>query len=127
MTQLSLLDVAEARSRPPRVETPAARSTDPETSHEAATAITGSGKRARQQRAIVALVRRYPGRTAGELAKLVVAGDHSDLPDDEIACYQDIQRRFNELEPQFVHRGDKRRCTRRGTMATELLPAEVDP
>lgn len=56
--------------RPQRaVETPAARATDPETSHIAADVHTASGKRAEQQARTVAAVRAFPGCTMQELAE----------------------------------------------------------
>lgn len=53
------------------VRTPAARSTDPETSHEAAAAITESGERAKQQDRAAAAVRKHPGLTSAELAQAI--------------------------------------------------------
>lgn len=55
---------------PRRVTTPAARNTDPDTSHAAATEITRSGARAYQQAQTIAAVRQWPGRTSQELAEL---------------------------------------------------------
>jgi hypothetical protein len=46
-----------------RIETPAARNTDPVTSHEAAEHHTRTGKRAYQQSLTVAAVRAFPGKT----------------------------------------------------------------
>lgn len=62
--QMSMFD------RPPLriVETPAARNTDPYTSHAAADDITRSGKRAHQQHQAIAAVRAKPGLTSFELA-----------------------------------------------------------
>jgi hypothetical protein len=45
-----------------------ARRFDPSTSHEAAEHITANGSRARQQNAVLDLVKRYPGHTSAELA-----------------------------------------------------------
>lgn len=52
----------------PPVATPAARASDPVTSHEAAEAITESGVRYGQQQRALAAVRCFPGRTSFELA-----------------------------------------------------------
>lgn len=52
----------------PNVETPAARATDPETSHAAAEDITASGVRQEQQARALAAVRAFPGMTSHELA-----------------------------------------------------------
>jgi hypothetical protein len=51
-----------------RIETPAARNSDPETSHLAAEQHTRSGKRAHQQHLATAAVRAFPGKTSFELA-----------------------------------------------------------
>ncbi|GLQ96447.1 hypothetical protein [Dyella mobilis] len=53
-----------------RIETPAARATDPVSSHIAAERVTTSGVRQTQLERIVAAIYAYPGRTAGELAEL---------------------------------------------------------
>lgn len=50
------------------VETPAARRTDPATSHLAAEHVTSSGKRGQQQAQATAAVRAMPGLTSFELA-----------------------------------------------------------
>lgn len=51
-----------------RVETPAARATDPSTSHKAAEEHTRSGKRGYQQAQAAAAVRAFPGCSSFELA-----------------------------------------------------------
>ena len=82
-----------------RVETPAARRTDPETSHEAAEVHTVSGKRAEQQAITVAAVRAFPGRTMQELAALT---------DNDRYMFG---RRISECETAgLVKRGTKRVC-----------------
>ena len=50
------------------VQTPAARDSDPLTSHAAAKEITESGERQRQIRAVAGAVRRNPGLTSADLA-----------------------------------------------------------
>lgn len=55
---------------PRRVETPAARRTDPVTSHLAAEQHTRSGARGHQQAQAIAAVRQWPGHTSFELAML---------------------------------------------------------
>ncbi|MGH8171819.1 MAG: MarR family transcriptional regulator [Rhodanobacteraceae bacterium] len=52
------------------VATPAARATDPETSHLAAEHHTRTGTRAYQQHQTIAAVRANEGRTSQELAEL---------------------------------------------------------
>lgn len=55
------------------IQTPAARSTDPHTSHAAADAITAGGKRHRQMLDTVQVVRAHPGLTSAELARMGLA------------------------------------------------------
>lgn len=127
MKQANLFDGHHRGTRTMSIQTPAARSTDPETSHEAAEGVTRSGVRSEQQIAVLRLVEWWPGRTAGELA-----GEATDaatpwfaaLPADEDACYFAIQRRVSELEPQFVRRGESRVCSVRGTKQTTLWPVD---
>ncbi|MFB6311526.1 MAG: winged helix-turn-helix domain-containing protein [Salinirussus sp.] len=71
-------------------ETPAARSTDPCTSHEAADAITESGDRVtKRQKVLDALIRHgQNGITSDELAEV------SGLP------YGTVERRLSELRQQ---------------------------
>jgi len=63
--QLSLNFVAYC---PRQVETPAARRSDPASSHLAAEQITTSGARGQQQAQAIAAVRTFPGLTSFELA-----------------------------------------------------------
>lgn len=49
-------------------EVPAARTTDPETSHEAADLVTRTGKRATHQLLVLDCVRRMPGMTYHHIA-----------------------------------------------------------
>lgn len=78
--------------------TPAARMTDPETSHAAEQEINRTGTRATQQHQVLAAVRRYPGRTSAELARLVGLDRYM------------VAKRLPELEPLHVQRGPKRQC-----------------
>lgn len=123
MRQASLFDGHHRGTRPMSIQTPAARSTDPETSHEAAEVVTSSGERGRQGRAVLALIRFLPGRTAGELAQDTRMYENGFLPDED-ARYYAIQRRVSELEPQFVRRGESRVCSVRGTKQTTIWPVE---
>jgi hypothetical protein len=50
------------------VETPIARSSDPESSHRAAAEITASGRRQQQITMVINMVRKFPGMTSMELA-----------------------------------------------------------
>lgn len=82
----------------PDVRTPAARATDPDTSHTAAESVTKSGVRAHQQRQVLAALRQWPGCTSAELAK------HAHM--DRYA----VARRLPELVPLFAFRGGSRAC-----------------
>ena len=98
--QMSWLDFSAAwqqsGSTVPIVDTPRARRADPETSHEAAEAILDSGELGRQQRAVLAAVRRWPGLTSLELGARM-----------EINRWA-VARRLPELEPVHVRRGESR-------------------
>lgn len=69
--QLAWLDVSRESLRRQRrgliADLPRSRSTDPDTSHEAADAIRASGDLGRQQREVLEAVRRWPGLTSLEL------------------------------------------------------------
>lgn len=100
----------------PRVETPAARNTDPDTSHEAAEAITASGERHRQAQDVARAVRFYPGRTSAEIASLLMV--HRQMP----------ARRLPELETGgVVERGPKRKCSVAGLNAITWWPKGCAP
>jgi hypothetical protein len=93
------------------IETPAARNTDPHTSHEAAEAITTSGERERQQKRVCLAVRLWPGRTSAEIAALM--NEHRQMP----------ARRLPELETAgWVRRGEARKCTYAGRNAITWWP-----
>jgi len=53
-------------------QTPIARSTDPQTSHDAAKHVIASGKQGRQQQLTVRIVRAAPGHTAAELGNMAI-------------------------------------------------------
>lgn len=131
MKQATLFDGHHRGTRTVSIQTPAARVSDPETSHEAAEGVTKSGMRSEQQLAVLRLVEWWPGRTAGELARelrrsrpMWTMGNFNALPIDERECYIAIQRRVSELEPQFVRRGESRTCSVRGTKQTTIWPVE---
>lgn len=85
---------------PIRVETPAARRTDPVTSHQAAETLTRTGERAHLQHLTAAAVRQYPGRTSQELAALTKIDRYT------------LARRLPECETaKTVRRGEPRECT----------------
>ena len=95
----------------PRVETPAARRTDPATSHAAAAEVTRTGVRGHQQRQVAAAVREWPGRTAAELAKLASMDRYA------------VSRRLPEcVTAGGVLRGEARRCEVNGRDAQTWWP-----
>jgi hypothetical protein len=66
-----LQSAQEARRQGTRgllADTPRSRRSDPETSHEAADEVRRSGELGRQQLAVLAAVKRWPGLTSLELA-----------------------------------------------------------
>ncbi len=96
-----------------RVETPAARNTDPETSHEAAEHVTASGTRAQQQAQTIAAIRAFPGRTMQELAELTGY------------CRFMLGRRVSECETAgAVRRMPKRKCAVTGRSAEPWEPTD---
>lgn len=94
----------------PDIRTPAARSTDPETSHIAAEAVTKSGVRAHQQRQVLAALREWPGRTSAELAQQASMDRYA------------VARRLPELCPTFAFRGGSTICSISGRPAVTWWP-----
>ncbi|MBJ7539874.1 hypothetical protein [Marinomonas transparens] len=81
------------------VQTPAARSCDPETSHAAADEITQSGARQKQMARVVAMVHETNGLTSRELAHRHGVDRHM------------VGRRLSEAETaQEVEKGPARTC-----------------
>jgi CRP-like cAMP-binding protein len=96
-----------------KIETPAARATDPDTSHIAAAEHTASGKRGTIFAIVVVLVRARPGHTSAELAR------YTDLTRHEVA------RRLPEGETAgAIRKGEKRRCAVNGTLAMTWWPQQ---
>lgn len=92
MNSISLIDV------------PRSARCDPSTSHESADRIRRAGSLAKQQRLVLACVRRWPGCTSAELAK------HYALPRYFSLMRFVMARRLPELAVKHVRRGKKRRC-----------------
>lgn len=89
-----------------RIATPAARNTDPITSHIAAEEHTASGKRSHQQAQCAAAVRAHPGHTSFELAMLT-----------RLDRYM-LARRLPECElAGTVRRDDPKHCDVTGRLA----------
>jgi hypothetical protein len=101
-----------AEHRPRAVATPAARRTDPESSHQAAEIHALSGKRAHQQDQAAAAVRQFPGLTSLELAGMTGLDRYM------------LARRLPECETAGrVRRGPMRHCAVTGRLAMEWMPA----
>lgn len=100
-----------AAPRMRRVETPAARRTDPESSHLAAEHVTRSGKRGLQQAQATAAVRSFPGCTSFELALKT-----------DIDRYT-LARRLPEcVTAGTVRKGEQRTCSITGRQALTWWP-----
>ncbi|WP_291774875.1 winged helix-turn-helix domain-containing protein [Luteibacter sp.] len=100
-----------APPRPRQVETPAARRTDPKTSHLAADQITASGKRGQQQAQAIAAVRAFPGMTSFELAMRT-----------NLDRYM-LARRLPEcVTAGSVRKDEPRTCSITGRLATTWFP-----
>lgn len=91
-------------------EPPAARNTDPSTSHEAAAALEASGRRQAQRARVRRAVHDYPGRTSAELAEAIDMDRYA------------VARRLPELEPLRVHKGEPRTCSIQGRRAVTWWP-----
>lgn len=95
-----------------RVETPASRRTDPDTSHQAELELTRTGTRAGQQQIVHERVLLRHGLTASE---------HAERPDCPLDRYQ-FQRRLSDLTGVHVRRGEARQCTVTGRKAITWWP-----
>jgi len=93
------------------VQTPAARRTDPDTSHEADEAVTRSGRRHTQREKVADALTRWPGRTTAELAEKMGTDRYM------------VARRMSECETAGdALRGQKRRCNSTGKTAETWWP-----
>lgn len=78
-------------------EAPAARNTDPETSHEAVDFIQATGQRAAHQRIVLDMVRKLPGLTYRELSVQTGLERHA------------VMRRLDDLvDASKIVKGEKR-------------------
>jgi hypothetical protein len=96
-----------------RIETPAARNSDPNSSHLAAAEVTITGRRYDHQQIVTDAVHKHPGLTSAELTKYTGLERHEvarRLPDAAVAG--------------TVIRGAERRCTSSGRMAVTWFPVE---
>lgn len=85
-----------------RIKTPAARSTDPSSSHEAAEQMEKSGRRQRNIDLVVDFVKTHPGLTSKEIA---VAMGNPDIDRYEVA------RRLADAKGVSLRRGETRPYT----------------
>lgn len=108
------LFTAARGQRAPAVNTPAARATDPDTSHKAAEANTASGRRQSQRQQVLDAVIRWPGSTTAELARLMKVW--LDVP----------RRRMSELVTgQVVVIGPARICKECGSKCLTYWPVSL--
>ena len=114
-TQMSIFDQPENTAKVvtlrPRVVTPAARLTDPDSSHEAAEQHTKSGKRnANYWIVVLALQQLYAirghGITAGELTQYINETEQSHFLD-----YHEVVRRLSDSKNVDTWVGSKRLCS----------------
>jgi hypothetical protein len=93
------------------IQTPAARNTDPITSHLAAAEHTSSGERAHQQHQTYSAVKAFPGLTSFELAMKTGLGRHM------------LGRRLSEVElAGLIRRSEPKRCLISGKLALTWVP-----
>jgi hypothetical protein len=93
------------------IETPAARRTDPFSSHEASALHTASGARQCHIAVVTEAVRKHPGLTSAELATIVRLERH------------EVARRLPEAQTAgTVTKGRPRRCTQSQKRVTTWWP-----
>lgn len=95
------------------VDVPASRQTDPRTSHQAEARLRKSGELGRQQREVLEAVRRWPGKTAVELAALMAReAGISEHTEQGTKLRYTVSRRMPELiKADLVRRGKPRICS----------------
>lgn len=86
------------------IQTPAARGTDPESSHLAAEKMARTGKRAKQIECVAEAVRLYPALTAAELAQMCGADYGMDR-------YAFSRRLADAATAGLVLKAEQRRCS----------------
>ncbi len=107
------------------IQTPAARNTDPESSHIAATAVTKKGVRKLRQQALTKLlIKEFAwGKTSAELARIV---DPEHFPDDYGLRRSEVARRLSDIKHITARKGKTRKCTELGTTAAEWWPLKLE-
>ncbi|MCK5127675.1 MAG: MarR family transcriptional regulator [candidate division Zixibacteria bacterium] len=92
------------------IKTPASRSSDPHTSHEAEEFINKTGIRESQQMEVLAWLKLLPGHTSRELA--MISGIDRYI----------VARRLPELAPMHAEKGEARKCNDSGRQAITWYP-----
>lgn len=97
-----------------RIETPAARATDPQSSHAAADLVTSTGTRQNHIAIVIEAVRAHPGRTSAELTRYTGLERH------------EVARRTSDAETAgAIHKGAIRRCDVSGRSAVTWWEARA--
>ena len=96
------------------IKTPASRSSDPHTSHEAEEFINQTGIRYSQQREVLAWLKSHPGNTSKELAKISGLDRYV------------VARRLPEIAPMHAEKGEARKCAESGRQAVTWYAKEID-
>lgn len=109
MNQLDWLSVSTEHRL--LADLPRARATDPETSHVAAARVKATGHLRESQQAVLAAVRRWPGRTAPELGALLAGTPVRGKPRPAVWWRYEVSRRAPELAPVWLRRGIFRECS----------------
>lgn len=92
-----------------------AKTDGPETSKEAAENLVASGKIKKDAELVLALLKRHPNKTWGELFDLATKAEQKELTEP-----QNVLRRLNDLKGLgLVIDGTKRKCAARKTPARE--------
>ena len=88
-----------------------ARRNDPSTSHQAAERVRASGALRESQIIVRDAVRRWPGKTAVELGRLLDGTPCREIPREDHWWRIEASRRLPELDPVHVRRGEPRACS----------------
>lgn len=104
-------------------DTPRARATDPESSHEAADRIKRTGRLSLHQRQALEAVRKWPGRTAAELAENGRRYNAGNGRPRFLTDRYELSRRLPELAPvHAVQSEGKRPCKVLGSNCVTWAP-----
>lgn len=107
------------------VDRPASRQADPRTSHQAESKLRKSGEMGAQQKRVLEAVRRWPGRTAVELAALLSREEgHAEHTAQGVKTRYMVSRRIAELaKADLVRRGKPRICEINRSSQNTYYPA----